>query len=250
MKNETLETLNRNDPEGRLPLEQEQQVRRERLEEAQAQCRQLEREFFEAGHDLVSFDLKLISEHIKDCEQELKEAIPWYVPFEELMGIPVIGEKADKFIANVNRLNGVQAEVNNRLISLRIYPQFKELSDDRQNERGLIFLYILWDGTLRLQTIYQYETLFQDTQPLFQDNNTLQVSNPETINSIDIGFIGRHVHQNYGLEPILGTLAVDRHRRIADKGIHRGYVDIYNQSGELQSRNYYENDFSNKLKQV
>ena len=68
MKNKTLETLNRNYPEGRLPLEQEQQIRRERLEEARSQCRQLEREFHEAGSDLMSFDLKLISEHIKDCE--------------------------------------------------------------------------------------------------------------------------------------------------------------------------------------
>ena len=245
-RGETLEVLKRTDPEGRLLLEQEQQIRQARVNSAPSasECWQLEGELAKARSELLHFDLKLLAEHFRLCEQKLKETISWYTPLEELIGIPVIGANWIDFMDDVRDCEGMRVELDGRLIRLYVASR-SEPPPGYFQHRAIASLYRLHDGTLRPQQISDYQNLFRDIQPLFESSG-IPISNP--VKRMNIGFIGRYVQRSgYDLDPIHETMAVDRHNMVSHYP-HNGYVEVYDQNGKRQSLKPYEADYSDKLK--
>ena len=242
MKSETLEAVRQTDSRDRLPLEQQRQARQAQVDSARAACRQVERQLSEADSELLCFDLKLAAEHFRDCEQKLKEAISWYIPLEELVGVPVAGADYAEFLAGVGSREGMRAELNGRLMCLYVGSRSESFYPENWNVSALVIMYVLWDGTLRPQKISHYDALFADVRPLFENNDT-PTGDPAT--RMDIGFMGRYVsRQRYGLDPVHETLAVDR---IRDRHHpNSGYVEIYDQNGKRQSLKPYKADYSDK----
>ena len=245
MKGEILEAVRQTDPRDRLPLEQQRQARQAQVDSAREACRQVERQLSEADSELLGFDLKLTAEHFRDCEQKLKEAISWYIPLEELIGVPVIGADYVEFMAGVEGREGMRAELHERLMCLYVDSRSESFYPEYWSVRALVIMYVLWDGTLRPQNIMHYEALFADVRPLFE-NNDAPPSDPATTR-MDIGFMGRYVsQQRYGLDPVHETLAVNR---IRDRHYpNSGYVEIYDQNGKRQSFKPYKADYSDKLR--
>ena len=245
MKGEILEAVRQTDPRDRLPLEQERQAKQAQVDSAREACRQVERRLSETDSELLSFDLKLAAEHLRHHEQILKEAISWYIPLEELIGMPVIGVDQAEFIAGINAREGMRVELHGRLMYLYVEPRPKSFYPKRWNVSALTLLYVLRDETLRPQSISHYEALFADVRPLFE-NNEAPMSGSAT--RMDIGFMGRYVSRNpcYGLEPVYDTMAVartkDRHYPSS------GYVEIYDQNAKRQALKPYEADFPDKLR--
>ncbi|MYB39873.1 hypothetical protein F4X86_01080 [Candidatus Saccharibacteria bacterium] len=115
---------------------------------------------------------ELTVEGIRVIESNLKESLDWYVPLEDILGMPVIGEDKDKFIGSIDGHTKddlhfkVRVPADRDFFILHVYPETAEGQDltDLKQEDGLatIYISILPDNTLRPWEIYDYSKMFRD----------------------------------------------------------------------------------------
>ena len=151
------------------------------LSDQTEQVSQQEAKLHQQAEQLFSLRLRLETEQLKKVELVLKEKISWYLPLEDILGVPIIGEKVDDFKLRVSDHEHVLACSKD---TDGIYPsdEVKKIADALGDEELRLIIgskytklaaaegyagyhaevdvRIMPDGTLRPKVIRGYEKIF------------------------------------------------------------------------------------------
>ena len=134
--------------------------------------------------DILSLTFKKESWRLRSIESNLKEAIDWYIPVEDILGVPAIGVDYDEFARSLSDREDIIVEPpreptgNGKQFSLDIYCGPR------------ILFAVLPDNTIRPQKVEAYNKLFSHNpfhKPLNKKDN----------DSIDIALVGSQIEGHY-----------------------------------------------------
>ncbi|MYB40491.1 hypothetical protein F4X86_04495 [Candidatus Saccharibacteria bacterium] len=135
----------------------------------------------EQAEQLLGLRLRLETEQLKKVEQVLKEKISWYLPLEDILGVPIIGETPENFKAFVQDHEYVRAyskdadgeyqsdeeemiaaALGEDELKLTIGSKYTKLAaaNGCAGHHAEVDVRIMPDGTLRPQAIRGYDKIF------------------------------------------------------------------------------------------
>ena len=162
----------------------------------------------ELDERLIGLNLQLQAEQLRGVEQVLKEKIDWYVPLEDILGIPIIGMKMEDFereIINHDHLE-IHAEYDseniliNQKFKLRIDSKYVKLAEiqDLPHQGAEVDIHMLPDSTLRPKCIRYYNKIFPGKQEfhlvLDVEINLINILDDSWEEFLPDGITGRVMH--------------------------------------------------------
>ena len=201
-----------------------------------------------AGADLAQTEAEMLhiqfkqeAADIRACEQVFSDELSWYVPLEEIVGIPLIGMDADEFLAAIEGhskyIKAIKSREGPKRLGINIE---SEHTRKHYNIRGAgVGVYILPDNSLRPQKIYNYDRIFAYDPKDLGNGTTIHL----------IGRSNRWYGYDYDCtDTDTETMQVDRFINGGLGGKHqRGRIETYNRQGKKIATRDYRPDYSREL---